>query len=81
MEKHHHNLVEKSNQLYNELLEKQIIPALQREDEEQLSMEELTQIAEKLEEVVEDYTQKSIVRMMSGCGNSCVVNEKRQSNC
>jgi len=58
VEKHHHNLVEKSNQLYNELLEKQIIPALQREDEEQLSMEELTQIAEKLEEVVEDYTQK-----------------------
>jgi transposase len=58
VEKHHNNLVEKSNQLYNELLEKQIIPELQREDEEQLSIEELTQIAEKLEEVVEDYTQK-----------------------
>ena len=58
VEKHHNNLVEKSNQLYNELLEKQIIPELQREDEEQLSIEELTQIAGKLEEVVEDYTQK-----------------------
>jgi transposase len=58
VEKHHNNLVEKSNQLYNELLEKQIIPELKREDEEQLSIEELTQIAEKLEEVVEDYTQK-----------------------
>jgi len=58
VEKHHNNLVEKSNLLYNELLEKQIIPEIEREDEEQLSIEELTQIAEKLEEVVEDYTQK-----------------------
>ena len=58
VEKHHNNLVEKSNQLYNELLKNQIIPELNREDEEQLSIEELTQIAEKLEEVVEDYTQK-----------------------
>lgn len=57
VEKHHKNLVERSNQLYNELLEKQIIPELKRE-EEQLSVEELTQIAEKLEEVVEEYTQK-----------------------
>lgn len=58
VEKHHKNLVERSNQLYNELLEKQIIPELKREEEEQLSVEELTQIAEKLEEVVEEYTQK-----------------------
>ena len=58
VEKHHNRLVEKSNQLYSELLEKQIIPEIQREDEEQLSIEELSQIAEKLEEVVEDYTQK-----------------------
>jgi transposase len=58
VEKHHKNLVEKSNQLYNELLEKQIIPELKREEEEQLSIEELTQIVEKLEEVVEDFTQK-----------------------
>lgn len=58
VEKHHHSLVEKSNKMYNELLEKQIIPELKREKEEQLSIEELTQIAEVLEEVVEDYTQK-----------------------
>jgi len=58
VEKHHNRLVEKSNQLYSELLEKQIIPEIQREDEEHLSIEELSQIAEKLEEVVEDYTQK-----------------------
>ncbi|GAE47000.1 mobile element protein [Mesobacillus boroniphilus JCM 21738] len=58
VEKHLDSLVEKSNKMYNELLEKQIIPELKRENEEQLSIEELTQIAEVLEEVVEDYTQK-----------------------
>jgi transposase len=58
VEKHYDNLVKKSNQLYNELLENQIIPELKRENEEQLSTEDLTQIAKKVEEVVEDYTQK-----------------------
>jgi hypothetical protein len=58
VEKHHDSLVERSNQLYNELLENQIIPELTRENEEQLSIEELMQIAKKVEEVVEDYTQK-----------------------
>ena len=58
VEKHHKNLIEKSNQLYNELLENQIIPEIQQEAQEQLSIGELTQIAEKLEEVIEDYTQK-----------------------
>ena len=58
VEKHHTNLVEKSNQLYNELLENEIIPEIERENDEQLSIEELTQIAEKLEEVVDEYTQK-----------------------
>lgn len=58
VERHHSNLVEKSNDLYNELLRNEIIPEIEREKEEQLSMEELTQIAEKLEEVVDDYTNK-----------------------
>ena len=39
-------------------LKNEIIPEIERKDDEQLSIEELTQIAEKLEEVVEDYTQK-----------------------
>jgi transposase len=58
VEKYHKNLVEKSNQLYNELLENQIIPEMTRENDEQLSIEELTQITEKLEEVIEEYTEK-----------------------
>lgn len=51
-------MVGKSNHLYKELLENQIIPEIKRENEEQLSMEELTQIVENLEEVVDEYTQK-----------------------
>jgi len=58
VEKHHNNLVEKSNQLYNQLLEEKIIPEMELENEEELSVEELTQVAEKLEEVVEDYSKK-----------------------
>lgn len=57
VEKHHARLVETSNQLYNELLTSKIIPEIAREQDEQLSSEELNEIAEKLEEVVEDYTQ------------------------
>jgi thymidylate synthase ThyX len=34
VEKYNTSLVEKSNQLYNELLEKQIIPELTRENDE-----------------------------------------------
>jgi transposase len=58
VEKHHRHLVDKSNEMYNELVEKRIIPELKKENDEQLSVEELTQIAETLEEVIEDYTKK-----------------------
>ncbi|GHI01672.1 hypothetical protein AM1BK_52140 [Neobacillus kokaensis] len=69
IEKYNTNLVEKSNQLYNELLEKQIIPEITRETNEQLSIEELSQITEKLEEVIEEYTEK--------IENSSDVNERK----
>lgn len=58
VERHHTNLIEKSKQLYDELLEHQIIPEIKRENEEQLSIEELKQVAHYVEEVVEDYTSK-----------------------
>ena len=54
VDKHHARLIEKSNQLYNELLEKNIIPELEHEQE--LSTENLLEIAEHLEQVVESYT-------------------------
>src|SRR5699024_10754353 len=39
--RYHSNLVEKSNQMYDELLEKEIIPEIERENEEELSVEEM----------------------------------------
>lgn len=58
VERYHNNLIEKSNQMYNELLEKQIIPELKREDETQLCVEELMQIAEQLEDIISEYTNR-----------------------
>jgi len=45
-ERYHSNLVEKSNQMYDELLEKEIIPEIERENEEELSVEEMGEVVE-----------------------------------
>ena len=58
IEKYHQGLIDKSNQLYNELLEKEIIPEIERENEEQLSIEELTQMVQKVDETVAEFNQK-----------------------
>ena len=46
IETYHKRLIEQSNQLYNELLENKIIPEIQRESEEELSVQELSQIVD-----------------------------------
>ena len=58
IEKYHQGLIEKSNQLYNELLEKEIMPEIERENEEQLSLEELAQMAQKVDDIVNEYDKK-----------------------
>jgi transposase len=58
IEKYHKALIEKSNELYNELLEKEIIPEIERESEEQLSIEELGQMVQKVDDIVTDYDKK-----------------------
>ena len=58
IEKYHQALIEKSNELYNELLEKEIIPEIERENEEQLSLEELSQVVQKVDDVVTEYDKK-----------------------
>ncbi|WP_191560025.1 IS1182 family transposase [Metabacillus idriensis] len=58
VEKYHQSLVERSNQLYNELLENEIIPEMKRESDEQLSLEELTQMAGKIDDVVTEYDKQ-----------------------
>ncbi|MBG9783154.1 hypothetical protein ABD70_04525 [Alkalihalobacillus lehensis] len=44
--------------MYDELLEQEIIPAIEREDPEALSNEELIHVAEKLDELVQAYDQQ-----------------------
>ncbi|MFL0507627.1 IS5/IS1182 family transposase, partial [Ureibacillus sp. 179-F W5.1 NHS] len=58
IEKYHQNLIEKSNQLYNELLESEIIPEIQRESDKQLSLEELAQLVQKVDDVVTEYDKQ-----------------------
>ena len=58
IEKYHQSLIEKSSQLYNELLENEIIPEIERESDEQLSLKELTQLVQKVDDVVTEYDQQ-----------------------
>ena len=58
IEKHQENLIQKSNQIYEELVKQKIIPTIERENEEQLTVEELGEIVSQLEETVEEYTEK-----------------------
>ena len=58
VEKYSAQLVEKSNQLYDELLEQEIIPEIKRESSDELTTEELTKVVEKLEDKIEEYNQK-----------------------
>ena len=51
-------MIEKSNALYEQLVEERILPAIQKEQKEALSEEELEQVASTLEEVIDDYTEK-----------------------
>ncbi|MEB6551551.1 IS5/IS1182 family transposase, partial [Heyndrickxia sporothermodurans] len=58
IEKYHQSLIEKSNQLYDELLENEIIPEIERESDEQLSLEELAQLVQKVDDVVNEYDKQ-----------------------
>src|SRR5690606_34820700 len=58
IEKYNKSLIEKSNQLYNELLEKEIIPEIERESNEELSLEELSQMVQEVDDVITAYDQK-----------------------
>ena len=58
IEKYNKSLIEKSNLLYNELLEKEIIPEIERESNEELSLEELSQMVQEVDDVITEYDQK-----------------------
>src|SRR5699024_6553895 len=57
-ERYSANLVEKSNNAYEELLEKEIIPAIKRENPEELSTGEIEAIIEKLDETIDVYDKQ-----------------------
>ena len=56
----HYNakLIEKSNEIYEELFQNEIIPEIQRESEEQLTTVELAQLIQAVDEVVTDYDER-----------------------
>lgn len=58
IEKYSAALIEKSNQMYDELLENEIIPGIERESLEELSDAELLQVAEQLDEKIAEFDQE-----------------------
>lgn len=58
IETYSRGLIEKSNQLYDELVERDILPHIERESSDELSIEELSLLTKKLEETVEELTEK-----------------------
>lgn len=58
IEKYSTSLVEKSNRLYDELLERQIIPEIERDSTEELTVEELLHVVETLDETINGYTEE-----------------------
>ncbi|WP_430784900.1 IS1182 family transposase [Virgibacillus flavescens] len=58
VERYSANLVEKSNQMYDELLENEILPEIERESLEELSTKELEKVVEQLDDKVEAYDKK-----------------------
>ncbi len=58
VEKYRANLMEKSNHMYDELLEKQILPEIERESPDELTMDELEVVVEKLDAKVKEYDEK-----------------------
>ncbi len=78
IEKHHKSLIKKSEQLYHELLEKEIIPALDLENDEELSVEELKQLLQEIETAVEDYDEK-IAEASNGAERRAIRKERKFS--
>ncbi|SES38948.1 IS1182 family transposase, partial [Salisediminibacterium halotolerans] len=49
------DLIVKSNNLYDELISKEILPAMERESDEELTVEELDSVADQLTKTVQQY--------------------------
>ncbi len=71
VEKYSAALVEKSNRLYEELMAEQVIPEIERESPEALSVEELEEVAALLGEKVDAIDEESVRRPTSRNANDC----------
>src|SRR5699024_11305012 len=60
-ERYHKELIKKSNQLYDTLLQEEIIPVMERENLEELSVNELEKVKQKVDKVVDKYDSKIII--------------------
>jgi transposase len=58
VERYAAKLIEKSNAMYDKLLEQQIIPEIERENLEELSVCEMEEIVENLDKKIEEYDKK-----------------------
>lgn len=58
VERYSSSLLEKSNQMYEELLVKEIIPEIERENMEELTTTELSKVVDKLDETIQSYTDR-----------------------
>ena len=58
IERYHTKLIDKSNKIYEELLQNEIIPEIQKESDEELTTAELAQLIQAVDEVVTDYDEQ-----------------------
>ncbi|AOM82927.1 Transposase [Salisediminibacterium beveridgei] len=58
VQRYHHDIVTKSNAIYDELIEQEIIPAIELEDQEALTDDELNKVHEELDQTVQDYDKQ-----------------------
>ena len=58
IERYNAKLIDKSNEIYEELLQNEIIPEIQKESEEEITIAELAQLTQEVDEIVTDYDEQ-----------------------
>ena len=58
IERYNAKLIDKSNEIYEELLQNEIIPEIQKESEEEMTIAELAQLTQAVDEIVTDYDEQ-----------------------
>src|SRR5690625_2829033 len=81
IERYSSNLIKKSNTMYDELLKDEIIPAIHRKNEEELTLSEIEKVVEKLDEKIVDYPKRIVTFVLVyELKILCSVLKKRKKN-